>query len=139
MGPSYTVPANTVGTGTAYHLEITYNGTAAAAGTGTLALYWGGVAGVALITTGSVISQSAGATLYAQADLYWESISAVSAVMSWGTVQPAGNTQSLFVSTGSVVTGLTTTSNKALTFGWTWSHAGSGTVVPMASYANQVH
>jgi hypothetical protein len=140
MGPSYTVPANTVGTGTAYHMQNSFSiPSIAAAGTGTFGVYWGGVAGARLATIGGTVfgpGGFAGGTMVAAADLYWENTSAVSVMLSAiGTI--GGNIFAMAI--GSVVTGLTTTSNEALTFGWSWNHAGSGTVQPLTSYVNQVH
>ena len=115
-----------------------------AIGTGTLGLYWGGVGGVALGTmTGTNFNNSvlggSDVLFEAFAQLYWESNTAVSVVFYCQDVSSAELLQQLPLAGGTVVTGLTTTSNEALTFGWTWNHTGSGTCNPLNAYVNQVH
>ena len=114
-----------------------------AAGTATVGVYWGGIGGAVLGTFApvgtAIVNGDFPAAVWADADLYWESNSAVSVTAVVTYLLPSGTIGNNFGSLSTVVTGLTTTSDKALTFGWTWNHAGSGTVQPLTAYAMQVH
>ena len=131
IGPTYTVPANTVGTGTSYFMSCTGSWNDNVNSKGTIGVYWGGVAGVQLTTIANV---GASGLFEAQAQLYWQTNSEVSVALNYAVSGAAG------VFAGSVVTGLTTTSNEALTFGWTNANASAtGTVTPRNAFVNQVH
>ena len=70
-----------------------------------------------------------------QADVYFQSNSAA-VVSLWAFLF----WQNSFGGISTVVTGLnSTTTATTLTFGWTWNHAGSGTVQSRNTYINQVH
>ena len=120
-GASYTVPANLVGTGTTFYGKLL--GTTAAGGAS--------AQGIAVVTWGSstlvtINNGGVGEGVDVDVILYWQSNSAVSVGMGWGT-QAAG----------SVVTGLTTTSNEALAMSQCIGSGGTATIY--SSFINQVH
>lgn len=146
-GPDYTVPANLIGTGTAYHGVCWTGGTATLANGGTATmlagLAWGGTAGNLLFTSTVIGTGAAGgpssftATSKIDVDVVWQGNSAadVRALVytgpALGTITP--------VST--VVTGLTTTSNETFTFfgSLLLKNNGTATMFPLLSQLYQVH
>lgn len=132
IGPTFTVPANFIGTGTTYHVKailspVSNNSLIA----GTAGLYWGGIGGVNLVNTPP--SASFVNDIIIDADLYWLSNTSVSAELYWAEQRGGA------LAAGSVVTGLVTNVSKVLTIGWQWSAGGTSTVTPAMAYAIQVH
>lgn len=132
LGPTFSVGANYISTGTAYTCRLYWiaTGTINSASPGVGAsLYWGGVGGVALVGTG--FAPSSGplhSTVIMDVDVYWESTSA--AQVNMGTA------------VGTLVTGLTTSSGKTFTFGGSIAMSagvGTATIQPLQAHIFQVH
>jgi len=127
---SYTVSANTIGTGTAYYGLFTATLPTNTNSTVTV------IYGTSTLVTATVnIGVTVDSSVRAEACLYWQSNSAVSVTLTaLGTMKTQSQVQNW---TGSVVTGLTTSSSKALAMTYILPSGGTGTI--QTAYINQVH
>jgi hypothetical protein len=124
LGPAFPVTANSLGSGTTLQAQswVAF-GNIGAAGTGTLGVYWGGVAGTMLT------SQVINATDLAN-DAFQMQVSILAITNS--TVQVAFYGFGIVSTTYAGLNSTTTTNN--LTFGIHWNFNGSGTVTPVAAH-----
>jgi hypothetical protein len=120
IGPTFSVAANSIASGTVLSVQAYVNfGAIAAAGTGTIGLWWNGVTGTLLT------SQSLPSSLATDSFLFTGNVLAVAAA----TIQAMLNG---FELTSTTYTGLNSTSAaNVLTLGISWNHNGSGTVTPV--------
>lgn len=150
-GPTYTVPANEPAAGVAYEIkcvmQITATGTATD-DTFTTAIYWGGIAGTALVSNISTNANGAiwGGTTYVECTGYvrFSSTTACAAYLkSEGEILGIGSSGGGFNpsigANAATSTGLTTTSTKVLTVGLTISPTtGTPSVTPILAFARRV-
>lgn len=133
--PNTIIPANYLLPGST--LEVIASGKFSTTGTPTLTLgvYWGGVAGTAIVTSGAVTTASGASNLsfFLRAILVVRSIGSTGSIFGSGFVMGIGAATTLALlpaSAPAVTSSLDTTSAKALTLGATWSaNSASNTLV----------
>jgi len=132
---SFTIPGNDPIAASVYRM-IGY-GVYSVTGTPTLtfALYWGGIAGTILASVPAVTATSGitSAPFYYEAMVCFQSTTACTAVVVLDIDSSAvTDAVSRFVGTPTAATsGLTTTSNQALTMGFTWSAASASNTISL--------
>lgn len=150
-GPTFTVPANTAAAGVTYEvhsvMKITAVGTANT-DTYTFSLYYGGIAGTALVSNVLVNASGGvvGGTTFVECSAYvrFSSVTACLAYLRTDgeilDVTTSGNGFNLTSGASSAtVTGLTTTANKVLTVGLSIAPTtGTPSVTPIMAFARRV-